>query len=615
MRVLLLSSLLFYLLPGVAMAELVNLSTRAIVRTGDAVTIAGFIIEGNEPLQVVVQGTGPSLATAGVPNPLPDPRITVFSGQTVLTANDDWMSGADANAIAALGLAPPDPLEAALLLTLEPGAYTVILEDSQGRSGIGLVAVFADSNANGSYLANISTRASVEGGDSVTIGGFIIGGKSPETVVLRGIGPSLRDAAVSGSLSDTDITLFSGSTPIATNDDWLSNSQSISIGAQGINPFDARESAIMMELAPGPYTLILTGKNGATGIGQVAVDLAAASTAQGTCADIGGNYSNQTSFDISCDSLGSVTAFVDTVTGTTTLQQVGCDLRATTPISLLLNESAAIKGSIQGNSIELRNATERAEVGADSFLYQITGGGSVSGDTITLNTRVLLQGTQFGVPVTCTGDAQVVLGPVEQAPLCESLAGTYSGTSSGNYCDGSSQSHRVVAKVNPDCSATFINDEGEVGNASISGTTVTGSNSDPFCGTETISGTVSGTSASGSFQYSAGGSGTFRLTKEADGACNSVAGIYIGSSTVTYCDGEVYSNQVAAFIHNNCSVEFGSDDTGIRNAQISGNTVTASNRDDFCGTETISGTITGTTATGTIRYSAGGSGTFSVSQP
>lgn len=136
-----------------APAPLVNLSTRGRVETADNVMIAGFIIGGGAPKTVLVRADGPSLAGFGVPGSLPNPVLRLFAGQTPIAESDDWQvplplcaqtghtCGSPA-AIAATGLAPTHPLEAALLVTLPPGAYTAIVSGLGGQTGVGLVGVF-----------------------------------------------------------------------------------------------------------------------------------------------------------------------------------------------------------------------------------------------------------------------------------------------------------------------------------------------------------------------------------------------------------------------------------------------------------------------------------------
>ena len=117
-------------------------------------------------------------------------------------------------------------------------------------------------------LLNISTRARVLGGDSVLIGGFIITGNEPKTILLRGLGPSLstNEGPVPGRLPDPFLQLFNGATELDSNDNWKETQQS-QITESGVPPTNALESAIIATLAPGEYTAVLSGKDGASGIG------------------------------------------------------------------------------------------------------------------------------------------------------------------------------------------------------------------------------------------------------------------------------------------------------------------------------------------------------------
>jgi murein DD-endopeptidase MepM/ murein hydrolase activator NlpD len=128
-------------------APLVNISTRGQVQAADRVMIGGFIVQGDSHRQVLVTARGPSLAPYGIANPLANPRLEIFSGQTKLFENDDWqVQAGGASAVAAIqatGVAPTDPKEAALLVTLPPGAYTAIVSGVGGVTGVGIVEVFA----------------------------------------------------------------------------------------------------------------------------------------------------------------------------------------------------------------------------------------------------------------------------------------------------------------------------------------------------------------------------------------------------------------------------------------------------------------------------------------
>jgi len=248
-----------------------------------------------------------------VPGVLADPFLRVFSGETVIAQNDNWQDppscgsfacGTSAQiATAALDPCQPNPgrqsapascgLESAILITLNPGAYTVHLAGVNGSTGVGLIEVFEADDSDLSQLVNISTRGPVQTGDNVMIGGFVIEGNGTKTVLVRGRGPSMSGAPffIPGVLANPSLRLFSGQALIAQNDNWqdsLSCADFVCGGAAQISatrldpcqpnpgqpsapPGCALESAILITLNPGAYTVHLSGINGGSGIGLVEV--------------------------------------------------------------------------------------------------------------------------------------------------------------------------------------------------------------------------------------------------------------------------------------------------------------------------------------------------------
>jgi hypothetical protein len=122
----------------------VNISTRGLVQGGNNVMIAGLIVQGSGPQKVVITATGPSLAPFGITNPLANPTLTLVrqSDHAVIATNDDWQTNANAADITATGFAPTNPRESALLVTLDPGAYTAIVSGVGGGTGVSVVGVF-----------------------------------------------------------------------------------------------------------------------------------------------------------------------------------------------------------------------------------------------------------------------------------------------------------------------------------------------------------------------------------------------------------------------------------------------------------------------------------------
>jgi hypothetical protein len=122
--------------------HLANISTRGTVTTSSrGQVIGGFVIQ-NGPKQVLIRALGPSLRTAGVPEALDNPRVELFSGQTLLAENDDWPTSSNRDEIIAMNFAPPEGVESALLIRLEPGAYTAVLSGVNGGTGVALVEVY-----------------------------------------------------------------------------------------------------------------------------------------------------------------------------------------------------------------------------------------------------------------------------------------------------------------------------------------------------------------------------------------------------------------------------------------------------------------------------------------
>jgi hypothetical protein len=123
--------------------NLPNISTRAFVQTGDDALIGGITIgRGELPTRVVARAIGPSLATAGIANPLPDPTLELRDSHGILVAsNDDWKDSQQ-TAIQSTGLAPQNNAESAILTRLGPGAYTAIMRGKSTSTGIGLVELY-----------------------------------------------------------------------------------------------------------------------------------------------------------------------------------------------------------------------------------------------------------------------------------------------------------------------------------------------------------------------------------------------------------------------------------------------------------------------------------------
>jgi hypothetical protein len=273
-------------LPG---SQLRNISTRSFVQTGDDVMIGGFIVDGTQSKKVIIRALGPELIRFGIRDPLANPTLELHDGTGALIAsNDDWMTTIiggiittdQVAAIRASGYAPSDSRESAMIVSLPPGNYTAIVRGVNSTTGIGLVDIYDLSPGSTSILGNISTRSFVQTGDNVMIGGFIVRGIQPKSVIVRAIGPELNRYGVPNSLPDPTLELHNSSGAlIASNDNWMTTiiggiitaDQVAAIRASGYAPTDGRESAMIVSLPPGNYTAIVRGKNAITGVALVEV--------------------------------------------------------------------------------------------------------------------------------------------------------------------------------------------------------------------------------------------------------------------------------------------------------------------------------------------------------
>jgi carboxypeptidase family protein len=260
-------------------AQLLNISTRSDVQTGDHIAIAGFIIKGtgsgNVLKTILVRAQGPSVSSNGnpVPGRLTDTTLELRNqAGGLIRFNDDWKES-QRTEIEQTGLAPKDDKESAIVQSLPEGTYTAVLR-GKNSTGIGLVEVFDVSNNSEPHLANISTRSLVETGDKVMIGGLIAGpsnrGNTP--VVIRALGPSLTSRGVADALPNPTLELHDqNGTIIAVNDDWQTDANASQVQSVGLAPDDPKESALYRVLGPTAYTAVVRDAGGATGIGLVEV--------------------------------------------------------------------------------------------------------------------------------------------------------------------------------------------------------------------------------------------------------------------------------------------------------------------------------------------------------
>jgi hypothetical protein len=277
--------------PPSVSARLGNISTRSFVQTGNNVMIGGFIVQGTQTKTVIIRAIGPELARYGVPNPLFNPTLELHDATGALIAsNDNWVTTIiggiithnQVQDIMNSGHAPTDGRESAIIADLPPGNYTAIVRGVDNMTGVALVEGYDLNAAANSIFGNISTRAFVQTGDNVMIGGFIVHGTGPKRVIIRAIGPELSAPPfnIPNALANPTLELHnSRGDLIASNDNWMTTiiggiittRQYHDIVNSGHAPSDPRESAIIAELPVGNYTAIVRGVNNTTGVALVEV--------------------------------------------------------------------------------------------------------------------------------------------------------------------------------------------------------------------------------------------------------------------------------------------------------------------------------------------------------
>ena len=253
-------------LPPAPPAQLLNISARLKVLTGDNVLIGGFIITGSDNKQVLLRALGSTLGQFGVSGVLADPTLELYDGTgAVIASNDNWTTAANKQAIIDSGLAPPNALEPAILRSLPPGSYTVVVRDKNAGTGVALVEAYDLSPGANASLSNSSARGFVDTNDGVMIGGFITG-EGNCRVIVRALGPTLAQFGVPNVLADPMLELYDpNGTLIASNDNEPSPLHFSEIRASGFAPPNLAEPAIIITKQAGNVTAIVRGKNNTTG--------------------------------------------------------------------------------------------------------------------------------------------------------------------------------------------------------------------------------------------------------------------------------------------------------------------------------------------------------------
>ncbi len=269
---------------------LINVATRAYVGTGEQVLIGGFVVAGASPKTMLIRAAGPALAAFGVTGALGDPALRIFGGSQLLAENDNWSSpigdpraaaaGEIAATVARVGAFPfgAGSADAAVLVTLPPGAYSAVVEGVRGATGAGLVEAY-EVVRDQTKVINLATRGFVDRSGREMYGGFVVQGAPGVTkrILIRVLGPTLALAPfkLTGVLDDPEMAIYDAAgSVLVRNDDWSTGAVGgaslendfqplvVTYGekkifATGHAPGNRREPCVLVDLPPGSYTVVV----------------------------------------------------------------------------------------------------------------------------------------------------------------------------------------------------------------------------------------------------------------------------------------------------------------------------------------------------------------------
>jgi hypothetical protein len=260
--------------------RLINVSGRSVAGSGSNILIEGFVVTGpvNSQEQVLLRADGPSLSQFGLAGSLlSQPVLSVYdSSGDLIATNTGWGNGpnvpgvAHAAALAGAFAWQTGSADSALLLNLVPGAYTMQIAGANQTSGVALGEVY-EIGSSGCSVINLSSRGLIPAGGSL-INGVAISGSAPQQVLVRGDGPALATFGVPNALANPVLQLFDANgNLVASNTGWSTNSNAAQIAAAASAvgafalPSGSADSALLVTLQPGNYTVVVTASDGGSG--------------------------------------------------------------------------------------------------------------------------------------------------------------------------------------------------------------------------------------------------------------------------------------------------------------------------------------------------------------
>jgi hypothetical protein len=239
---------------------------------------------------MLFRAAGPALAQFGIRDFAPDPTLRVYRASSLVTENDDWGGAttlaATFRAVGAFAYPSLQSLDSAVFgeRFVAPSAYTAEIREFQGRAGSVLAEIYDATPTPNEGLVNVSVLKRVPAGATLTAG-FVIGGPGVATkrVLIRAVGPRLASSPfnIGGVMADPSLAVFRGQTEVAANDNWGVQSGGVSVatirstftsvGAFEIADAASKDAVLLLNLAPGAYTAVVSGTDQSAGLAIVEV--------------------------------------------------------------------------------------------------------------------------------------------------------------------------------------------------------------------------------------------------------------------------------------------------------------------------------------------------------
>lgn len=255
--------------PGGPTARLSNLSVRTTL-AANQILIVGATVSGGAS-NILVRAAGPALAAFGLPTAMADPKLQLFNGQTLALENNDWAPSLAATFTSVGAFAFPEgSKDAAFVRSIEGGPT---IQASGPTGGVLLVEAYDLSTSGNARLVNVSARNFVGTDDNILIAGVVVAGTGTKRLLVRAVGPKLATFGVTGTIADPKLEIYnSTNAKISENDNWA-GSLAPTFASVGAFALDAGslDAAVVVDLAPGSYTVQMSGVARGTGEGLIEV--------------------------------------------------------------------------------------------------------------------------------------------------------------------------------------------------------------------------------------------------------------------------------------------------------------------------------------------------------